>query len=340
MLIGVKKRFVFIANSKTASTSIEAMLTPFAEINRIGSPKRKHISWQQCREEYGFVFDNPLYAPETFFRFGVIREPAEWIRSWYNYRFTQGASVAARFKNERSFEEFWASDDWVKRKSQQSKFIDADGISRFDLIIPLERLSEALPLVQGTLDIPASPLPRENKSKFSLSRKDIHHELIAEINDYYAADYALWETSKACLHRLLTSPGGLSIPKSQTRQDQNTPHFETIACTLVEHARFTVEPSDKAGSSQHLLKGSVLLKESAHNSKWELMIRDGHGARKMEWPLPSVALAKRLSQHPNADRARFKAVEIDMSGATDAEVFLVDDAGSRHVIGRIKPRQS
>ena len=55
MLIGVKKRFVFIANSKTASTTIESMLTPFAEINRVGSPQRKHVSWGEVLEEYSLV---------------------------------------------------------------------------------------------------------------------------------------------------------------------------------------------------------------------------------------------------------------------------------------------
>ena len=86
MLISVKKRFIFIANSKTASTSIEAVLAPYAEINRIGSALRKHISWEASKKEYKFLFKLDEYHPDSFFKFVVVREPVEWVLSWYNYR--------------------------------------------------------------------------------------------------------------------------------------------------------------------------------------------------------------------------------------------------------------
>ena len=86
MLIGVKKRFVFVANSKTASTSIEKALVPHAEIQRGGGSNRKHIFLRAGLREYGFLFERKKYAADTFFKFGVMRDPVEWIQSWYRYR--------------------------------------------------------------------------------------------------------------------------------------------------------------------------------------------------------------------------------------------------------------
>jgi len=150
VLISVKNRLVFIASSKTGSTSIEAALASYAEINRTGSPQRKHIGWAAARKEYDFLFDRKNFLPETFFRFGVIREPADWVRSWYNYRrFGKHNALPANM----SFEEFWAGDGWVKRIRQKDHFIDEDGICRFNLIIPLERPWHTLPVLLKSLDV-------------------------------------------------------------------------------------------------------------------------------------------------------------------------------------------
>lgn len=43
MLIGVHKRFVFVANTKTASTSIEHVLMEHSECLALGNPRRKHM---------------------------------------------------------------------------------------------------------------------------------------------------------------------------------------------------------------------------------------------------------------------------------------------------------
>ncbi|CAI8296400.1 MAG: Uncharacterised protein [Hyphomonas sp. TMED17] len=86
MLISISKRFLFIANSKTASTSLSKALRPYAEIERQGSPDRKHVSMGAVLDHYKFLFELPPFAPDTFFRFGVIRDPLDWIHSWYRYR--------------------------------------------------------------------------------------------------------------------------------------------------------------------------------------------------------------------------------------------------------------
>ncbi|MFM7273927.1 MAG: hypothetical protein ACKO4A_08730, partial [Gammaproteobacteria bacterium] len=181
MLIGVARRFVFVANTKTASTSIEAALGEVAEIARQGSAARKHVSWSRVREEYGFLFDQPGFAPESFFRFGVLREPVDWVRSWYNYRLGRGDLPSAT-----RFEALWDAGDWVKRKDQLSHFVDADGECLFDLLRPQGAVDEALPRICRMLGFRLPEVPRKNVSRHSLRREEIPEGLAARINAHFA----------------------------------------------------------------------------------------------------------------------------------------------------------
>lgn len=192
MLISVKKRFVFIANSKTASTSIETALVPYAEINRMGSPQRKHISWKMAKEEYDFLFKFPEYSPESFFKFGVIREPVEWVLSWYNYRLGN-QNLPNAIPLDMTFYRFWKSIDRIKDVSQKAHFVDDDEVCRFDLIIPYEKVSQAFPAVMKSLGIRKVVLPAKNISAGQkLVRKKLKADMISEINEYYHQDYELW----------------------------------------------------------------------------------------------------------------------------------------------------
>lgn len=197
MLIGVRKRFVFIANSKTASTSIEALLVRHAEINRVGSPERKHIVWRDALKEYGFLFTQPQFVPHKFFKFGVIREPVDWVRSWYNYRLAN-PRVEDPLPADETFEHYWKErQDWVKKISQSNMFTNAKGQCAMDLLIPLGDLPEAMAAILQRLGLQPAPLPRQNKSPGSLARQDIPEDLAREIQSHYAEDVALYEHWKA-----------------------------------------------------------------------------------------------------------------------------------------------
>lgn len=192
MLISVKNRFVFIAGSKTASTSIEDALTPYAEINRVGSAQRKHIIWREARKEYNFLFNNSNYDPKTFFKFGVVREPAEWIISWYNYRY-MNKRIDTPLPENITFKQYWNSNDWVKNLSQKNHFISSDNICRFNLIIPHEKVNQAFPLIVEYLNLGKVILPHANKSPAKrIVRSSLDPAMISEINTYYQQDFDFW----------------------------------------------------------------------------------------------------------------------------------------------------
>lgn len=196
MLISVRKRFVFVANTKAASTSIEGALGPHAEIARPGGPQGKHIPLGKARYEYRFLFDSPDHPFASFFKFGVMREPLDWIGSWFRYR--KGNKVDAPLPAGMTFAQFWEQGDWNIRRSdgrpflQRDMFCDQRGAVLADLILPYDRLDELLPAVFAGLGIAAS-LPRLNVSKLR-DPGEIPAGVAEQLRAHYAEDYALYDS--------------------------------------------------------------------------------------------------------------------------------------------------
>lgn len=195
MLIGVEKRFLFVANTKTASTSIEDVLLPHAEVFRMGTSERKHISLADTKAKYGFLFNNPNHSWGSYFKFGVMRDPLDWIGSWYRYR--RGNQVHSPLPRDMTFAEFWAQADWNIRfgsgnkNLQKRMFTTQDGDVLADVIIPYHRVDEYFPELCKLLHIPYN-LPRKNVSVLR-DVGSIPAALREEVLDFYAEDYALWE---------------------------------------------------------------------------------------------------------------------------------------------------
>jgi len=196
MLIGVKKRFLFIANSKSASTSIEHALINHTEIERGSTPQRKHITLCEALEEYDFLFSQPAYHPDTFFKFGVFRDPVDWIYSWFRYRKRKNALNALPV--DMPFSEFWNKNDWNKWRQpgrprlQRDMFADADGKIIADYLIPHQQVSQHFSKILKNLGL-KDTLPARNVSAISGSPTDLSEDMLAELRAFYAADYAVLE---------------------------------------------------------------------------------------------------------------------------------------------------
>jgi hypothetical protein len=77
--------FAFLCMPKCASSSIEAAITPFCNINFSGPGGIKHINAQDFRD-YILAFHNKARPRTTIESFCVMREPIDWLFSWYRYR--------------------------------------------------------------------------------------------------------------------------------------------------------------------------------------------------------------------------------------------------------------
>ncbi len=220
MLIGVKKKFVFVANTKAASTSIEKALMPHAEIHHAGTPARKHVPLRQAPALYPEVFRGKEGKPvlAKFFIFGVMRDPIDWLGSWFRYR--KGNKVDSPLPADMSFEAFWERRDWNIAKPNGVRFLQRhlfcadDGRVLADVIIPYERLGAMFGEICDCLDI-ESPLPRENVS--SLSDFEVPASIEAAVREHLAPDYALRarldainEKGMARLRAMTAASGGAS----------------------------------------------------------------------------------------------------------------------------------
>lgn len=221
MLASVEKRFLFVANTKTASTSIEHALIPYCEVFRSGTPQRKHITLHETLQGYQFLFGQPAHAPERYFKFGVMREPLDWIGSWFRYR--KGNKVQSPLPAGMSFAEFWAMRDWNillgngQPNLQRRMFVGPKGGVLADVIIPYHRLDAMLPEILELLRIPAT-LPRQNVSEIT-EAPAMSDALRAELQAFYAPDYALWnrldEINARGMAKLLARPRPAAKPAAK-----------------------------------------------------------------------------------------------------------------------------
>jgi hypothetical protein len=325
MLIGVKNKFVFIANSKASSTSIETALRKFAEVERGGSPRRKHIQWREAREEYAFLFDCEGHTPERFFRFGVVRDPVSWVVSWYNYRLGS-RRVRNALPADMTFEQFWRRDDWVKRASQRAHFVDSDGTCRFDLIVPLDALDRAFPTITRFLGLPAISLPKKNVSRRGgLAVEDLEHGMVADIERTYPADLAFHREWCGRVDNVLDALAGGTRAARKERAAGHT--NGEIVVSSEKPSLVAVQFVDKRVSEDDL-HGVVVLQPNAQGN-FGLVARDGAGEHPVEWGLASPARARQHPDNPFATNARFRVKGLRIEDSSPVELYLTDASGER-----------
>ena len=104
MLISIDKRLAFLAMPKTGTTSLHKALARHCEIRFGRSPRPKHMN-QRVFEEFMLPYLREIGAGDTE-TFCVIREPVDWLGSWYRYRSRAKPDKAPRSTQGISFEDF------------------------------------------------------------------------------------------------------------------------------------------------------------------------------------------------------------------------------------------
>ena len=84
MLVFVKERLVILAVPKTGTTALETALGPRADIVVRDPPDLKHAPLYRYDRFFRPIFEKVCNARmETL---AVMREPVDWLGSWYRYR--------------------------------------------------------------------------------------------------------------------------------------------------------------------------------------------------------------------------------------------------------------
>jgi hypothetical protein len=189
MLISLDYKFIFIANLKTASTAIENALRRYSEIALIESRFEKHAPLSEVERRFAWVFDI-VQRPELF-KFGVIRDPADYVLSIYNSHSEQKfAGDPTLYTRGMSFSEFrtkWAEANADQLLPQYNRFLSRDGTLGMDYIISYDNLAAGFRFVTEKLDTP-STLERVNASERYLNQRDLTSADIEWINRLFQQD--------------------------------------------------------------------------------------------------------------------------------------------------------
>lgn len=194
MLIFWKERLVFLANTKAGSTSLEAALESLAHVAIQRPPELKHLRASRYERHIA-----PLLARlsgERFTTLALMREPIDWLGSWYRYRTRDEIREAERSTAGIDFAEFCEAylspnPPAFAQVGSQARFLSGpDGAVLVDRVFRYEALDGLLHFLEDRLGCELT-LPRMNVSPKAPT--DLPDALRARLRERFAADYAIYE---------------------------------------------------------------------------------------------------------------------------------------------------
>ncbi|MGB3316348.1 MAG: hypothetical protein WBB85_18255 [Albidovulum sp.] len=196
MLVFWKQRLVYLATPKTGSTAIEAALESLASVAIQRPPELKHTSARQYWRHIAPFLEKA--ADEDFMVVAVMREPLDWLGSWYRYRQRHSVSQPERSTAGLSFTTFvegYLSDPQphYAQVGGQSRFLVPEKGPGVDQIFRYDDMGGFISFLEDRLDCEIS-LPRLNVSpsgSLDLS-PDLRNRLLTE----HERDFALYDSLK------------------------------------------------------------------------------------------------------------------------------------------------
>lgn len=195
MLVFWEQRLVFLATPKTGSTAIEAALDGLASIAVLRPPEAKHTTAQRYRRFLG-----PWLRAATKEEFEVValmREPLDWLGSWYRFRQRDDIPDAEKGTAGMGFDAFvrdYLADPRPPHADvgSQARFLTVPGNGlAVDRLFAYERIDRFVAFLEDRLDCEII-LPKLNVSPEApmelTAATQARHRAAA------AADYALWES--------------------------------------------------------------------------------------------------------------------------------------------------
>ncbi|MEM1403791.1 MAG: sulfotransferase family 2 domain-containing protein [Pseudomonadota bacterium] len=206
MMMSTQHGFAFLCVPKCASTSIESALKPYCNVVASGHPRWKHLNAAMFTKTVLFAH-RQLLSKFPMESFCLVRDPMEWIESWYRFRTRPGISAPRAkdhefFTGDLSFSEFIA--EFLKTKdrkpwanvSTQSKFMRLpQGQLGIDRIFAMDDLSSVAQYLSDKIGTEIT-LPSKNVSPPSAIEK-LEPRLFEELSLRLAKDQAIYDFVKA-----------------------------------------------------------------------------------------------------------------------------------------------
>lgn len=197
MLVFWKPRLVYLATPKTGTTAIEAALEPLASVVIQRPPELKHTSVHRYWRFLAPYLE--LAADEDFMVVAVMREPIDWLGSWYRYRQrTSGVHPdrSTSGMNFNTFVEGYLSDPQPEYANVgwQSRFLVPEKGPGVDRLFRYDDMGNLVGFLEDRLDCEIT-LPRLNVSPAGAT--DLDPALEARLREVCAKDFALYDSLKS-----------------------------------------------------------------------------------------------------------------------------------------------
>lgn len=197
MLVFWKEKLVFLAVPKTGTTAIEGALAPLAAAKIIDPPILKHSAWYRYNRFLRPYFEG--VGGQELETMAVVREPVDWLGSWYRYRGRDDLHGHANSTADISFDTFVLGYLKGKRPAysevgSQAKFLaDENGETAVTHRFKYENRSGLIDFLQDRLStkITLKTLNVSPKRDFSLS-PDVEKRLRRKMH----AEFDAWENAR------------------------------------------------------------------------------------------------------------------------------------------------
>lgn len=193
MLVFWDQRLAFLATPKTGSTAIAAALESLAAVSIQRPPLLKHTTVHRYRRFIGPYLE--AASKDQFTLVALMREPRDWLGSWYRFRQREG-TAAANSTAGMSFDDFvgaWCQDP-------RPAFADVGSQARFlrprqgigvDRLFRYEEIGSFVRFLEDRLGCEIV-LPRLNVSPPGLTELSPRTEAL--LHEVAAEDFTLYQT--------------------------------------------------------------------------------------------------------------------------------------------------
>ncbi len=166
MLVFWEQRLVILATPKTGSTAIEAALESLAAVSVQRPPALKHTNVARYHRFVGPYLEASAGKPFTVV--ALMREPRDWLGSWYRYRQRDDIPDQRKSTSDMTFDHFVNA--WCDTPrppfadvGSQARFLAPSADKRADRIFRYEEIGTFLSFLEDRLDFEVH-LPRLNVS--------------------------------------------------------------------------------------------------------------------------------------------------------------------------------
>lgn len=196
MLVFWKQRLVVLSMPKTGTTSLEAALEPIAAFAISRPPNLKHTPAYRYQRFFRPYLQSAAQG-EAFTAVALMREPVDWLGSWYRYRARAHLDDTPRSTRDMSFADFVRAYMQTPRPEfaavgGQAQFLSGiDGAALgVDRVFRYEQIGRFVSFLEERLDF-AIELPWLNASPGG--PVDLPADLAAELRAALDPEYRIYD---------------------------------------------------------------------------------------------------------------------------------------------------